>query len=384
MKYCAHGGMLVNAQSPVPLQPWDHRPPTALSFLGCNRLHCAGCDSEVRQLPGVELAPDFALDGSELYECPSPGALPGVIPDPRARLYFCRCSRWLELVAHELDPEDSDPESDPVLPWRCAGHPEVGLPLTLDGVSLASEADVRDVVQRALGGSLPSQADPMFRDQPYLWVDRLYALLGHLPEAETCVTLLRERLDAPDPLARGVALHFFHRFPLTSGLEPIVARVEQDGSLLAEPLPVGLDHRCFTVRRLDVILAARAALPDGDPLQRRLEQLLQTLLPELAGKDGEIVSAQLAPAHGLALAHQAGHLTATSSGLWPHLLEGLVRARHPELVAIAGVAILQRGAVLPDDVAAWCDSMWHTGKPYAAVIRAALDEMSISSATKGT
>lgn len=135
MKFCEHGGFLVEAKLEVPIelthyQPVGRRPP-----VGCNQLYCNQCGHFVRSVPNWRLNPGvgdeprrianlimaFAVaDWQKLKDRPD---FAGVFEEARGiRAYLCECGNlnMVEWVALH-DPLYADEQQ---IPWYCNGHPE--------------------------------------------------------------------------------------------------------------------------------------------------------------------------------------------------------------------------------------------------------------------
>jgi hypothetical protein len=148
--YCGNGGYVGGAHVIVPDDPTDYQAGSMVS--GCNNLRCTTCGQPVRHRVGVECA-KVRSRLKALAETADWSTLPYVTPFPPARLYACQCTGWLEVALHACQDPDPDPTAgDPVLPWRCDGHPVATLPMEIDGVPFAEDTDYDALVTRVLGG----------------------------------------------------------------------------------------------------------------------------------------------------------------------------------------------------------------------------------------
>lgn len=199
LSYCPLGGYLVRGD--LPNEPVDHDV-EGLSRLGCNRLRCGQCHESVRSV----------LTGG-------------------VRQYECRCSHWTQQCAES--PLD-DPEPDqrtPSVPWRCEGHPRAELPMMLDGVEVTA-ANLTELITRSLHGWTPPGAHPEAKLGAY-WAARMYVRFEKTVHADVVVRAAVAGLDAPDPLARARAQHFFYLVPLPVGAERALELLQGERALFA-------------------------------------------------------------------------------------------------------------------------------------------------------
>ncbi len=223
-RFCKNGGCTVNASFPLPADLRDFLHPALNDVLGCNRLQCLRCGKSVRQEPGRGCG-GMLIGAAPLYEAPNWNTLPSA---PGSRVYACACHVWEESGWHAMADPDHDPVSDPEFPWRCSGHPDAGLPWSLDGVRIEDADAVRAVVGRAMDGQAPEGAVPDHRGVPAMWVCRLYGALEGLPEAGCIVEVVESCLSSADPFRVGAALMFHTRFPRVESFKGVLELAERD------------------------------------------------------------------------------------------------------------------------------------------------------------
>jgi hypothetical protein len=301
-----------------------------LPVLGCNRIQCHRCNVRVRSVPGYAFrTPDdvSAAQLKTLFETPDPTESPLLQPTQASwRLYFCTCSRWLEQAEHGCEEPDPDPLQDPTMPWGCEGHPQITLPHDINGTRVATAAELRGVVQRALAGAPPPHARPA--DTAHgTWLIRLYI---RLQPAERAVVLpeVRAALDDPDPLTRGRALAFFVEIADPAAQTKLVSILDGDRKLFAE-IP-------------DEITAA--------PGDKTLEQTIwRVLAPAVAvsGPARAIARADALKGRGSYALYAA--LAFGDSGFVINNLEDLAKAAPEHVAALSGSLMnLPRGSKVPE------------------------------------
>jgi hypothetical protein len=222
VKTCGRGGYVVDATKALPADETVLHV-VGLPVVGCSRLRCARCKASVRNVTKLALARRELTDAERatLYERADLASSALLRPGyGHFRLYVCRCSHWLETSEHtcdELEPDrapylhdDGEPPpaevSDARPRWRCEGHPSLALPQDIDGVAVASHAELRDLALRALQESLPPLARPQ-DSEPGVWLARLHARLA--PEdAAIVVSAARAALEDAAPRTRASALAF--------------------------------------------------------------------------------------------------------------------------------------------------------------------------------
>ena len=225
---CLDGGYLVNAERPVAEDPTEVYAVGLPEVIGCGNIVCGDCGSLVRQAPGVVPRPD--RDAARVYAdwkintqpAPSPGIW---------RLYSCSCVMWLEPDRQALD--DREPGT-PSFPWRCAGHPRVTLPFSLDGETLEAGTPWDSLAARTLLHP-PALARKGERAIQAGWARKLYVRLRGRSEAGALARAVTSHLDAADPALRSASLQFFTTFPGAPGSERVVELACTDRAIFADP-----------------------------------------------------------------------------------------------------------------------------------------------------
>ncbi len=294
---CANAGMLINGAGTLPMDATDFHV-DELPTVGCNNLRCARCDVSVRNVAGrdhrhrTDLAPARLAELYAMDDLATAAAFKEV--DPAHRLYLCRCTHWIETDDHACVEPDFNPYTDPDVPWACAGHPVMTLPHDLDGVVIADQGALFDVVMEGLCGVHPIRtrvADQARGD----WVTRLPSRLG-AADAAVVVRAARAVLIAPIPRARAGALRFFRARADAAAQETVLALIIARSTLL-----VGVPDEVTPYPQADPTLE--------DAAWRVIEPLVATLGPARTLARAEALAGRGRPAIFTALAaHDAAWL----------------------------------------------------------------------------
>ncbi len=145
---CTPDAWVVGARV-LPVDPTDFDWPDRSPVVGCGHLVCLSCNAEVKSQVGFYLALDW--DNRELVPrraiqmqtTEDWSAIEGIQIRPDCRLYACRCFYHSEFtVSHTFDPENVDMSGRATrnLPWTCAGHPPLELPVQFGDRSFTDAA----------------------------------------------------------------------------------------------------------------------------------------------------------------------------------------------------------------------------------------------------
>lgn len=231
--YCYYEGFLVNGDFRLPTDPIDHDD-AGLPILGCNRLRCPSCNAMVRSANNLSFKNDLVrVSTAELYALSDLSTSPLLTARRGTRLYLCRCTSWAQSIGkNALGDPDPDPFVDPVLPWRCDGHPIAELPCTLDGIEV-TPANVGEITAQSLRGITPPGAAP---DDKFdgNWAGRLHARLAKTPWQQAVVDAALACMTDSDFEPRTRALHFFLCRDLPAGAQRAVELLDGDRSLFAD------------------------------------------------------------------------------------------------------------------------------------------------------
>lgn len=225
LRFCNEGGRVTGGETPVPDDLCEYQHPNVGALVGCNRLKCSDCGAWVRHgPPGFVAKEDARPHLAEIYEAENWRRLACLKKGPTShRLYVCRCTAW--AGNHDYMMADPDPEyTDPVLPWRCDGHPVPELPVEFDGEVLSSETDFDAFVDRVMDGWCPRPVFKRGEQGPSLWLIWAYAYLLGLPEADAFSRACALRVSDSDPAIAGRVLHLFARFPQAEGVAHVIDR----------------------------------------------------------------------------------------------------------------------------------------------------------------
>ncbi len=244
---CRPQPQLVGADYWLPVEPFEVSWAVAV---GCNNLRCPDCGEAVRS------------DGP---------------PGRTVRRYWCACRQHLETWTYWVggEPADLYPEK---LGWYCDGHPNLTLPVVLDGVPLNAGTDWGAVVAAAV---LEEPFHPPGIDLRQAWLVRLYHLLPReRPALSAAITGL---LYATDPRLVSGALDFFTTERKAPGAERVTDMVTSRRGWLAETP----DPRTPSVPLLDdaVLLLHTRLLDTGRATDRPALALAKELALSGVGPD---------------------------------------------------------------------------------------------------
>ncbi len=373
LRYCEHGGRVVGDFIEVPDEPtrYDH---SAAPEVGCSRLVCRNCGAPVRNHPGVGgIRPLYTRIG-KLYAAEDWSTLPW-LESIAARLYACRCQVWLEGASHLMSDPDAEPE-DPVLPWRCIGHPPPELPAEVHGARIEPEMDFDPLVRQAFANEAPepARAHHSFRTFPASWVTALWLQLAGLPAADSLADSVARCLQSDERWLRGSALYFFRRLPSAGGFADVLELAEQPG-LLTREWPARYGNGEVLASPLQVLMGRLDAVQPGVVLDAT-EELAATMLrdrvlsDEAGGHEGLL--RVVADYFGDWLASHIEEIEAAWPGRWEPVLDALVVAGRQENAAIGGVAIASGDRVPTRELEAWLERPRNRYNAHGPVIEATL------------
>lgn len=319
MNLCANSGYLVDASTTVPTDPTDFHV-ADLAVVGCNKLHCQRCKAEIRHAVGLAFReradyPEKVLTALYATADLATSALLHDSGQPW-RLYLCKCNRWLETAKHACDtPDPSD--TDPQMPWECAGHPQITLPHDFDGVQIATRAELHGLAVRGLRDFHPPRARAV--DIPHsAWLCRLPARLDP-DDAAVVIDAALEALGDPDPRARARALELFSVVASDAARDKLMAMLGGDRSGFAG-VPNNLT-RWTTDKTLEEsawrVLAP--AIANGGPAR----ELART--DALAGRASRVVFGGLALGDSEWLAENAERIARVAPNRVEDLVFGIVQ-----------------------------------------------------------
>lgn len=409
-RVCADSGLLVDGETRLLTDPCEYYHPGFGVQVGCGRLRCSNCKAWVRGgPPGLGLAEGVPVDLRALHAAPDWAALPFVESvyalHNRMRLYACTCRYWVAEKIGSID-NDHDSDSDPDVPWACAGHPTPALPLTLNTLEIRSATNWDALVEKVLAGACPRELErrEALGAEPALWLVWLYAYLRGLAVDEQLSVAVAKRISDPDPQVVGRVLYFFVEFPRAKGIESLVARAEADvhrvfvGYPIPEHPPVlslwsvlaaRLEHaRDERVKSLvtKLLFVPRSSLPHDDlgpkgPIdfeRQRRERLgwdadtLDFVVNDFArlrkSEREDVIGYELARSSPILadpqmrefLAENILKLDAASPGRWRAVMtllsDWLHKPDQGHLLVIAGAHVIEAGLASADELNAWISS----------------------------
>ncbi len=275
LRYCEKGGLVVSGAMRVPEDPSEYKHPAVYGAVGCSRLRCTRCGEWVRHQAGVSCKDDARAHLDELFVVEDWRRLPYVATSERSflweRLDVCRCSAWLELSAHPMEDPEFDPMRDPVLPWRCAGHPAPELPLEVNGEVVGEGTNWRDLISKIRMGWAPVRLGNGDREGPAVWLCWLYSYLQGLPDADALSAAAGDLLATDDPRLRGIILFFFAAFPHAVGFEKVLRSAEAGSPAARE---MGLKAWAWMEKAAEKFSEVYKALGESDCLSK-IEAILK-------------------------------------------------------------------------------------------------------------
>ncbi|MBI5515019.1 MAG: hypothetical protein HY909_14680 [Deltaproteobacteria bacterium] len=405
---CAESGLLVDGDTRLLTDPCEYFHPAAGVQVGCGRLRCESCRAWVRGgPPGLALKDNTKVDLRALHGAPDWSALPFIEAayslGARKRLYACTCTSW---VAESVAPIDNDHEieSDPNVPWRCAGHPVPDLPLSLGELRIDAASNWAQLVDKVLRGSSPRDLErkDALGPEPALWLAWLYAYLRGLPGADHLSSATAARLEDSDPQVVGGVLYFFTQFPRARGIEKLIATAEADLHRVALGYPIPEHPPALTLwgvieaARVEslakrLLLVPRSALPHDDlgptaaiefERQRRArlgwdEHTLKFVLDDFAllrnSERVDVIGSALArsaavygaPEMRRFVADHIVQIDKASPGRWRQVMTLLSDWRDKpaqgHLLVVAGARVFQAHLATVDELRAWIAERRATG-----------------------
>ncbi len=282
-RVCANHGLLVDGRARLSTDPCEYYDERVRELVGCARLRCTKCEAAVRTGP-LWLVPTRSIQAeiATLYGTKDWSTLSYVhedkVYDHPPRLYACRCRWWVATRVDSIDNEH-DSESDPDLPWTCAGHPQPTFPLSLDELRIDAGSDWAKVVDSILGGAAPRRLarEDSVGDEPAAWLVWLRVYLNGLSAAAQLSAAIAKRIADGDPRVVGRVLYFFTTFARVDGVERLIAHAEKDVHRVAIGYPIPEFHRAPT---LWGVLVARLEQQSGTPdaLDARVDALVRRIL----------------------------------------------------------------------------------------------------------
>jgi len=349
-RVCAESGLLVDGDTRLLTDPCEYFHPAAGVQVGCGRLRCESCKAWVRGgPPGLRLEDGATVDLRALHAAPDWSALPFIeeayVLFNRMRLYTCTCTYW---VAESVAPIDNDHEveSDPDVPWGCAGHPAPELPLSLGDLRIDAGTNWAQLVDKILRGSCPRDLErkEALGAEPALWLAWLYAYLRGLSGADDLSAAIAGRLDDADPQVVGRVLYFFTQFPRAHGSETLIARAEADVHRVALGYPIPESRLPLTL--WGGIASAHQGTPGKhDALDTRVDALAQRLLvvPRSALPHDEV-----GPTGALELERQRKARQGLDADTAKYLLDDFARRLRSERLDVIGSALADSSKIFRD------------------------------------
>ncbi len=136
---CVPDGWVVGAASELPVEPSDFGWPDRKPGVGCNHLVCLHCKAELKSQVGFHLELDWehrervTERAILMHTSEDWSRIDGIKTEKDFRLYTCRCFHHAVFQGQlTFDPDSINVDGSTTrhLPWTCAGHPALTLPVT--------------------------------------------------------------------------------------------------------------------------------------------------------------------------------------------------------------------------------------------------------------
>lgn len=349
-RVCAESGLLVDGENRLLTDPCEYFHPAFGVQVGCGRLRCENCKAWVRGgPPGLGLKRGVQIDLRALHSAPDWSVLsfmekPYVFHN-RMRLYACTCRYW---VAEAVAPIDNahEVESDPDVPWACAGHPEPSLPLTLGPLAITAVTNSDQLVDKILNGSCPRDLErkDALGPEPAVWLAWLYVYLRGLVFDDRLSASIAGRIDDPDPQVVGRVIYFFTQFSRAAGVDKLLARAEAEPHRVAVGYPI--PELSWTPSLWNVVVARLEQAPaKKDALDARAAALVDQLLfvPR-----SDLPHDDLGPTGTVEFERQRRSKHGWDAGTLKFVLDDFARARASERTDVIGSTLRRSSTVFAD------------------------------------
>jgi len=241
---------LVGPKRWLPNAPFDY----GWGSIGCNQLRCGKCGQLVRS----------RVDAARF-----------------CRHYECACQSRDEYNYHVIGSDAGD-DHEFRTAWYCPGHPQLPLPIQLDGIDIAAVAPFSSIVSQTLAN--PPFIAPGFRSSSF-WVQRLYRLLPAVSQQAAVGQAVAAQLASPDAATARAAIDFFCDIPAAPGGEHVAAVADRDHDRLrATPDPVSEGASLFD-SMLEAINARLVLVNEGVPVDHAALSVARSAL--LSGEAGD-------------------------------------------------------------------------------------------------
>jgi len=261
---CVPDAWVRGAKHTLPAEPSELDWPDRAPPLGCNHMVCLDCKAEVKWQDGYRLPLDWdhrerVLErAKQMHTSEDWLDVDGIESEPDYRLYTCRCfyhSLWQLALTFNPDRTDLTEEPTRNLPWTCAGHPPLELPVQLGDRSIRDAAELSAAIVDAAND--PAQANLVLG---------VYYRTHHGSLEAVVPDALTKTAAGPAPLAPGLKALFESQTRLAP-LSKLVEELMQDQRSVSRPDP---ERRAQLV---DVLTSAVVQRPSGVVETGTLEML---------------------------------------------------------------------------------------------------------------
>lgn len=185
---CHRGGRLVGPRFEIPKPAFDFVWPEGDAFFGCNHL----VDGEGRRVKSK---------------------VRGV-----ARVYSAG-DRTETVTGMQWVEDERMTDLGHFLPWTCGGHPQVKLPLKLDGEIIDGETDWAALTKGVVEGTRAKSRPEFANRHAVSWLLRIYHLLEHTTLSDQLALAVADFATGQSKVMRAAGWRFFAFLPGANGVD---------------------------------------------------------------------------------------------------------------------------------------------------------------------
>mgnify|MGYP001552720081 CR=1 FL=1 len=344
---CLQGGYVVGAKWDIPETPCEFYGQGSLE-IGCSKLRCHKCSEMVRNINNVE--PTAETNPEELYDIKELAKAEGVLgKSETGRLYFCRCTFWVEESSRPMVVADPEP-NDIAFPWRCVGHPLVTLPFVFDGIKITEKTDFYSVLKEALD----ARKEKFTRYSTMNWMRCAHAILSGTSSSALLAKSIARLLEDKDPLFRGRAINFFRYSPGAAD-DGLIMKVAREKRTLFSKEQNPLMPNCTLNECFREMLAMRAQVLNDDREPKFVDVLLLMRNEVHQGGDLTSIIEVLSVFDQDWFKENLNVIAKHSPNRWGQILDGVRRGNYGLFLKVAE-RIISVGLASKADILEWAEA----------------------------